>query len=337
MDTCGSRHVHSTTCNTHTFIPQTIKNQAMTTCIDPTPKTDEKLPEKEVIGWGLPSERLFAAAVGGRGVWLHSRNKIETTHLNPDATQVYVIGTYFDDIAAVREVCKDAKVTHIVHGPEDAKRYESDVATTMDQILPIKEHPWMMGVLRRSGPKGTAEDKAFHRGLFFKLKQQPAEDGYAACISGEWDPEEIKITGAILAEASQQSAEFDVQMSAIPIKVCGLQGNIVQGGWSNVVPVAKAAAAVGEGVDVGINVRYNLKTNSTHFSFARAHDGVDLSFVERPPFNVPPPKDKSKRYASGGGQAHFKGCTIPGVVVLTPNLPLEDCVRITQPVSIPLK
>lgn len=266
------------------------------------------------IGWGLPCERLVSALLETPHVNLKPLKQIDVIKINPQAEEIYICGTYFDNVEAIVAAFPKARFTLVVNSPEDIK--EAQEGPTVKYILVedllapfVKAHPWIRNILRRRTIEAKDEDSYFYRGLIHRTSGAPLETGFRHCITKEWVVDELIEIGKILVQHMKQAAAFDVQEAGCAIKAGKQNAFLVSGGWSGVVPLVSAAA---DKAEIGINLRYNFATNHTHLSF-RTNQGADLSFVNQSPFN-------------GGGSKNVKGATIPGLVRIQAGQSLEDCV-----------
>jgi len=264
-----------------------------------------------VITWGLPVEGLVAAVENAKILDIRGSKIIPADMLDPEAKTVYVCGTYFDDLEPIYKTCKGAEVVALLYSDEEikAKKYGDVCAYGLIQDhIPYNKHPWMLHMIRRGTPDQKTDDEVMYRGLLHIDKKMV--ETFTDILNGDLDPGSVMETGRIVTESNRQSANYQVKSSAVVIKLNGeISAAIVSGSWNRVLPTAIAAA---ETAEIGINMRHNLRTHKTHFTFYTC-TGADLTFVTQSPFN-------------GGGEQHCKGCTVNGLVMIQPGKTLEQCV-----------
>jgi hypothetical protein len=261
---------------------------------------------------GLAEEVLAAALLGKRAWLLPKVNRLPEELFGTVCGQrVLVCGSYYDpaDVARLTGIASSAHV--FVYDPKERSKYHG--AKFVDSIFPdeaLARWPWAVHILRRTrGPQAgeIPDDEAFYRGALLRARQNQLDLDMLFAWLGVQEPSaqenwvgECTAQGHLVLQVLEQQAQEIVQLSSNLLEVHGYSARMVVGAAMPVMPLVIEAA---RDVDLGINWRYNLKTNSTHLTFyTHSPDRVDLSFVERAPFN-------------GGGRRECKGVTVCGRLV----------------------
>jgi len=259
-----------------------------------------------IISWGLPEEELFAAVKGVRPINLKPLKVIPDSALvgnasGPEAAsvdEVYVCGTYFNDLKPVINGCPNARITALVYSEADlAARKYGDVCDyrLLRPEIPTAAHPWMRRILRRTELGAPIEDEQFYRGVIHGKHSVSLFDKITQMREEKVDEAALIRTGAIILDHIEAMAEFVASTGRL-IKIGGQECFVAVGSWSPVLPIVQVLARRAK---IGVLIRYNLDRQTTHFTFY-SHEGADMSFVRQPPFN-------------GGGDPHCMGATVAGV------------------------
>jgi hypothetical protein len=267
-----------------------------------------------LFSWGYPEEEMFAALHGLIPINLKPATTIPFQILDPDVGEVFVCGTYFDNIDSVLETCPGAKVTVLAHlaAELDARKYgDACEYRLLANGFPYDRYPWMLHIIRRSTRDALPVDEHFYRGMVHTGKGAPFHQQMRRIIEGALPAEVVMTAGVTISDHIEALASYQVSSSSRMMRVAGHLATVVPGAWTPVRPIIEEAAKYS---DLGIIMRFNLATLCTHFTFFTYRTAVDLEFVLRPPFN-------------GEGDQPYMSAKIPGLVTIIPGKTLEECVE----------
>jgi hypothetical protein len=227
---------------------------------------------------------------------------------------VLICGSYFKSAAVEHLIKCGALVNVMVYSETDLTKY------TNAKLYSLHEGPgWVQHILRRTRGKAAGEvpeDEAFYRGFLMStaIAKLTIEQGLQALLK-----DELKIDMAPIAKSSKEylgieseliKIGFDIQraddyraaenvaLSGRKFKIGKYSACIVS---ASIIPVMPIVIAAAKEADIGISERYNQKEDITQVTFYTLSPDVNLSFVNKPPFE-------------GGGRSDCKGKTFKGRV-----------------------
>lgn len=275
-------------------------------------KKEEGVEYDVAIGWGYMPIDSLVAAYAAKSFHDHNRDKNIDVDSIPEGSTVLLIGSYWN-VDSVLHLQKKVKfVDYYSFSEKDNEKYSGVRLVNYDRDKKLNDCGWAQRIIRREGGESGLADEYFYRGVCLYKGDEGEKfptnfDMYKYFFSLSYEKmrkleDELKEVGRIVYRANQLNAKNLVNSHGFTIHVHGYTGRVVLGPATPVLDTTKAAASY-QDVDIGVNVRYNHKTDprksTTSVSFYTFKESVNLDFVVSE--------------FDGGGRKHAKGCQLEGI------------------------